>query len=86
MRMNDSLLNPFGERDYPIKSQQVDMGNGLVTESLIWISECCLAEPYISRNIDLDMSTVPFGGPSGYCSKCYDNCIFILNTESPNDN
>jgi len=45
-----------------------------------WISECCDAEP-IS---DLDMSTVRYGGPSGFCSVCKDNCIFVP-VEDPGD-
>ena len=75
---NDSLLNPFGRKDYPVKSQQVDMGNGMGTESLMWVSECCTAPPIG----ELDMSSVLFGGPSGFCSRCYDNCIFIVEEET----
>ena len=39
-----------------------------------YISECCFAEPAT----ELDMSSVPYGGPSGFCSRCLDNCIFVL--------
>jgi hypothetical protein len=37
-----------------------------------WLSECCDATPAW----ELDMSSVPFGGPSGFCGRCHDNCIF----------
>jgi len=39
-----------------------------------YLSECCYSPPYG----ELDMSTVPYGGPSGFCSTCYDNCIFKM--------
>ena len=39
-----------------------------------WVSECCDAEPHG----ELDMSTLNYGGPSGFCSRCYDNCIFFV--------
>lgn len=38
-----------------------------------YVSECCDAPPAM----EMDMSTVPYGGPSGFCGRCYDNCIFI---------
>ena len=38
------------------------------------ISECCFASPIG----ELDMSTMKYGGPSGFCEYCHDNCIFIL--------
>ena len=38
-----------------------------------YLSECCDSVPYG----ELDMSTVPYGGPSDFCSTCHDNCIFI---------
>ncbi len=44
-----------------------------VMYELEYISECCSAPPAI----EMDMSTVPYGGPSGFCAKCFDNCIFI---------
>jgi hypothetical protein len=37
-----------------------------------YLSECCDSPPYG----ELDMSTLSYGGPSGFCSTCYDNCIF----------
>jgi hypothetical protein len=40
-----------------------------------WISECCEASPLGDV---LDESTISYGGPSGFCSTCHDNCIFIL--------
>ena len=43
-------------------------------DSSIWFSECCDAEPHG----EMDMSTINYGGPSGFCSRCYDNCIFFL--------
>jgi len=39
-----------------------------------YISECCFAYPIG----ELDMSTVKYGGPSGFCGRCWDNCIFVL--------
>ena len=39
-----------------------------------WRSECCEAVPHGG----LDMSTVNYGGPSGFCSTCLDNCIFFV--------
>jgi len=41
--------------------------------AIVWVSECCTAP---SRD-ELDMSSILFGGPLGFCSSCYDNCIFI---------
>jgi len=38
-----------------------------------WLSECCDAPPY---GIEIDESTIPYGGPSGFCNRCHDNCIF----------
>jgi len=38
-----------------------------------WLSECCDAVPMEDM---LDESTLPYGGPSGFCSRCHDNCIF----------
>jgi hypothetical protein len=40
----------------------------------LYISECCFA----SSIGELDMSTVAYGGPSGFCGRCHDNCIFVL--------
>ena len=40
----------------------------------LYVSECCFAQPAP----ELDMSTVPYGGPSGFCGRCFDNCIFFL--------
>ena len=42
-----------------------------------WLSECCYTEPYG----ELDMTTVKYGGPSGFCIRCEDPCIFIKNPE-----
>jgi len=39
-----------------------------------YLSECCDSPPHG----ELDMSTIPYGGPSGFCSNCHDNCIFIV--------
>ena len=44
---------------------------------IVWVSECCSASPIG----ELDMSSIPFGGPSGFCSRCHDNCIFIVEEE-----
>ena len=40
---------------------------------MIYLSECCDAPPIG----ELDMTTVRFGGPSGFCGVCQDNCIFV---------
>jgi hypothetical protein len=37
-----------------------------------YLSECCDSPPYGS----VDLSSSPYGGPSGFCSTCFDNCIF----------
>ena len=37
-----------------------------------WRSECCNAFPIG----ELDESTIEYGGPSGFCGQCKDNCIF----------
>jgi hypothetical protein len=37
-----------------------------------WRSECCSAYPIG----ELDESTIKYGGPSGFCGHCKDNCIF----------
>ena len=42
-----------------------------------YLSECCFAQPAT----ELDMSSVPHGGPSGFCGRCWDNCIFFLESE-----
>ena len=42
-----------------------------------YISECCFAYPAG----ELDMSPVKYGGPSGFCGRCWDNCIFVLEDE-----
>ena len=39
-----------------------------------YISECC----YAYSSGELDMSTIKYGGPSGFCGRCSDNCIFVL--------
>ena len=39
-----------------------------------WVSECCDAE----SEGEMDMSTVNYGGPSGFCARCHDNCIFFV--------
>ena len=52
-----------------------------------YISECCFAPPAL----ELDMSSVPYGGPSGFCGRCLANTIFIEDTpdndpmESPSE-
>ena len=40
-----------------------------------WISECSEARPLGG---EVDESTIPFGGPSGFCSTCHDSCIFFV--------
>jgi len=40
-----------------------------------WISECCEAVPLGG---EVDESTIPFGGPSGFCSTCHNSCIFFV--------
>ena len=39
----------------------------------LYVSECCFARPIG----ELDFSTVNYGGPSGFCGHCLDNCIFL---------
>ncbi len=46
----------------------------MFVETNIWFSECCDVEPMG----EMDMSTVSYGGPSGFCSRCHDNCIFFV--------
>ena len=40
-----------------------------------WISECCEAVPLGDV---VDESTIPFGGPSGFCSTCHGKSIFFV--------
>ena len=40
-----------------------------------WISECCEARPLGDV---VDESTIPYGGPRGFCSTCHDSCIFFV--------
>ena len=42
-------------------------------DNRVWLSECCDAPPAW----ELDMSSGPYGGPSGFCGRCHDNCIFF---------
>ena len=48
-------------------------------DNRVWLSECCDAPPAW----ELDMSSVPYGGPSGFCGRCHDHCIFF--EEEQND-
>ena len=41
---------------------------------LEYISECCYASPVL----EMDMSTVKYGGPTGFCSRCFDTCGFFV--------
>lgn len=59
----ETLLNPFGKRDYVVRQDY----------QTVWLSECCGKE----TAIELDMSTIPFGGPTGFCGRCHDNIGFI---------
>lgn len=53
--------------------QICDMENGEPD----WRSQCCDAPPfYVEGAIDLDESTIRYGGPSGFCSRCKDTVIF----------
>ena len=40
-----------------------------------WISECCEAVPLGDV---VDESTIPFGGPRGFCSTCHGKSIFFV--------
>ena len=40
-----------------------------------WISECCEARPLGG---EVDESTIPYGGPSGFCSTCHGKSIFFV--------
>jgi len=51
----------------------LEVGGNKITDTS-WLSECCDAVPMGDR---LDESTTPYGGPSGFCSTCKDNCIFV---------
>jgi len=50
------------------------LGLHYLDEQDYYISECCFAYP----TGELDMSTVKYGGPSGFCGRCLDNCTFVL--------
>ena len=50
---------------------------GSSIRDISWVSECCESVPIG----ELDMSTVPYGGPSGFCGSCRDNCIFVKEDE-----
>ena len=41
-----------------------------------WRSQCCDAPPYVAKGIDIDESTIRYGGPSGVCSRCKDTTVF----------
>ena len=47
-------------------------------DDTVWLSECCTAPPACEP----DFSTVTYGGPSGFCGKCHDNCIFYKEEEN----
>ena len=44
-----------------------------------WLSQCCDAPPLM----EVDISTIPYGGPTGFCSHCKDLCDFY--SEDPGD-
>ena len=48
-----------------------DCGDDIPYEE--WLSECCSA---LSVG-EMDISTVDYGGPSGFCMRCGDNTIFM---------
>ena len=37
-----------------------------------WLSQCCDAR----AALEVDESTIPYGGATGFCSKCHDTCGF----------
>ena len=51
----------------------------LESDSSIWTSECCYADPVGG----LDMSTINSGGPMGVCGYCYDHCNFLVEDTGP---
>ena len=51
-------------------------------EYIDFVSECCYRGPAT----ELDMSSMKYGGPSGFCGKCLDNCIFIVQCHNCGDN
>lgn len=62
------------EKDYPDSLiDYYDMDIDYPYGDTEWVSECCTAYPVG----ELDMSTTEYGGPSGFCGHCLDNCIFI---------
>ena len=50
------------------------LGLHYIDEEDMYLSECCFARPFG----ELDMSSARYGGPSGFCSRCLDNCIFLV--------
>jgi hypothetical protein len=44
------------------------------SSDMTWISECCSVQPAD----ELDMSTIQFGGPLGFCSGCSDKTQFVV--------
>jgi len=70
---NDTLLNPFGRKDYPVQTEQLNI-DGYITSNITWLSECCTASPIG----ELDMSSITFGGPSGFCGRCHFLMMYSL--------
>ena len=66
------------ERNYKTKEVDVMVMLDCPEPPIVWVSECCTALPIG----ELDMSSISFGGPSGCCSRCQDNCIFIVEKEA----
>ena len=50
------------------------LGTHYIGDDEGYISECCFAYPIG----ELDMSTARYGGPSGFCGRCWVNCIFLV--------
>jgi len=49
------------------------LGQHYIDADDYWLSECCDARPIG----EMDFSTWNYGGPSGFCGHCLDNCIFF---------
>jgi len=47
----------------------------------MWLSDCCDVGP--AQGTEVDVSTVPHGGATGYCNQCQDTCGFYY--EDPGD-
>ena len=47
----------------------------------MWLSECCDVGP--AQGTEVDLSTIPYGGATGFCNHCKDTWGFYY--EDPGD-